>query len=72
MPDHPNIFVIVSDTFRPDHIGINGAGFAETPELDDFLRRGVTFDNALVSSFPTIPMRTDWWTGRFGHPRYGW
>ena len=70
MADHPNIIVLVSDTFRADYIGPNGP--ADTPELDAFADRGYTFDNALVSSFPTIPMRTDWFTGRFGHPRYPW
>ena len=72
MSDRPNIIVIVSDTFRPDHIGASGSGKAETPELDAFLAKSVTFDKATVASFPTIPMRTDCFTGRFGHTRYPW
>jgi arylsulfatase A-like enzyme len=70
--DKPNVIVIVSDTYRPDHIGANGNRAVVTPELDAWLDRTITFDRALVSSFPTIPMRTDWFTGRFGCTRHGW
>jgi arylsulfatase A-like enzyme len=72
MPERPNVIILVSDTFRPDHLSINGQGHAETPELDAFIRSSITFDGATVSSFPTIPMRTDWFTGRFSHLRHGW
>jgi len=68
----PNVIVIVSDTYRPDHIAANGHPFIKTPELDAFIQRSITFDRATVSSFPTIPMRTDWFTGRFSHPHHGW
>ena len=71
-PTHPNVIILVSDTFRPDHLSANAHPWVQTPELDEFISRGITFDGALVSSFPTIPMRTDWLTGRFGHPRHGW
>ena len=57
--ERPNVIVIVSDTYRPDHIAANGHPDVYTPELDDWLARSVTFDQATVSSFPTIPMRTD-------------
>jgi arylsulfatase A-like enzyme len=70
--EHPNVIILVTDTFRPDHLGINGHPYTRTPELDAWLRRCVTFDNASASSLPTIPMRTDWFTGRFSHPRHGW
>jgi arylsulfatase A-like enzyme len=73
MSDRPNIIVICSDTFRADYIGDAGPDYAaDTPELDAFAGSGFTFENAIVSSFPTIPMRTDWFTGRFGHTRYPW
>ena len=71
----PNVLVIVSDTLRWDALGVNGGpGWLQikTDELDKFARESVCFDNARVSSFPTIPMRTDCFTGTFGHPRYGW
>lgn len=72
MNDPPNVVVIVSDTFRPDHLAINGHPRIKTPELDAYVHRCAIFDNATVSSFPTIPTRTDWFTGRFSHPRHGW
>jgi arylsulfatase A-like enzyme len=72
MAERPNVIVLVSDTFRPDHLGANGHPYVKTPELDSWLQRTITFPNATVSSFPTIPMRTDWFTGRFSHLRHGW
>jgi arylsulfatase A-like enzyme len=70
-----NVIVLVSDSLRWDALGVNGGpGWLDinTPELDDFAGEAVCFDGARVSSFPTIPMRTDCFTGRFSHPRYGW
>lgn len=67
-----NIIVIVSDTLRYDYLGANGNGWIKTPELDAFSRRAVSFDRCYVSSFPTIPTRTDWFTGRYGFPFHGW
>jgi arylsulfatase A-like enzyme len=67
-----NVIVIVSDTFRYDYLGANGNPWIKTPELDAFARRAVSFDRCYVSSFPTIPTRTDWFTGRYGFPFHGW
>jgi len=72
MADRPNVIVIVSDTLRPDHLGCNGHPVCRTPELDEWFSKAIVFDQARVSSFPTIPMRTDWFTGRFSHLRHGW
>jgi len=72
IPDDLNIIVIVSDTFRYDHLGAHGNPWIKTPELDAFASTAVSFDNCYVSSFPTIPTRTDWFTGRYGFPFYGW
>src|SRR3989475_8843998 len=60
-----NLIVIVSDTFRYDYLGANGNRWIKTPELDAFSRRAVNFDRCTISSFPTIPTRTDWFTGRY-------
>jgi len=67
-----NIIVIVSDTFRYDYVGANGNTWIKTPELDAFSRRSINFDNCYVSSFPTVPMRTDAFTGKYSFPYYGW
>ena len=66
------IVLIVSDTFRYDHLGINGNDWIITPELDAFGEDSVIFDNCYVSSFPTIPHRCDMNTGRWGFPFHGW
>src|SRR5207249_11458790 len=67
-----NLIVIVSDTFRYDYLGANGNRWIKTPELDAFSRRAVNFDRCTISSFPTIPTRTDWFTGRYSFPFHGW
>ncbi len=67
-----NIIVVVSDTFRYDYCGFNGNGTIQTPDLDRFAAEAVAFDRHYVSSFPTIPTRTDWFTGRFSFPSHGW
>jgi arylsulfatase A-like enzyme len=67
-----NLIVIVSDTFRYDYLGANGNSWIKTPELDAFSRIAVNFDRCTISSFPTIPTRTDWFTGRYGFPFHGW
>ncbi|MFP4027567.1 MAG: sulfatase [Candidatus Brocadiia bacterium] len=66
------VILIVSDTFRYDHLGINGNEEIITPELDEFGEDAVVFDNCYVSSFPTIPHRCDLNTGRWGFPFHGW
>jgi len=67
-----NIVLIVSDTFRYDFLGMNGNKWIRTPELDAFGREAVVFDECYVSSFPTIPHRTDMVTGRYSFPYRGW
>jgi len=67
-----NIILIVSDTFRYDHLAFHGSKPIRTPELDALARESVVFDEAHVSSFPTIPHRTDMVTGRYGFPFYPW
>jgi arylsulfatase A-like enzyme len=67
-----NFIVIVSDTFRYDYLGANGNPWIKTPELDAFAKIAVSFDRCTISSFPTIPTRTDWFTGRYSFPFHGW
>lgn len=67
-----NIIVVIADTFRHDHIGANGAPWMHTPDLDRFAERAAVFDRAYLSSFPTIPHRTDCFTGRCSYPFHPW
>lgn len=72
MPARPNIVVIVSDTFRRDHLGAYGNPVIRTPYLDEFARSAVTFDRHVISSFPTMPARADILTGSFSYTFMGW
>lgn len=67
-----NVIVIVSDTFRRDHIGCNGNDWIGTPNIDEFSKRSVVFDRAYAGSFPTIPHRSDLFTGRYCFHTRGW
>ena len=67
-----NVIVLVSDTFRYDYLGCNGNRWIGTNDLDRFAERAVCFDRHYLSSFPTIPNRTDMFTGRFTFPFHGW
>ena len=67
-----NFVVICIDTLRYDHLGCNGNDWIHTPNLDAFAQEAVVFDNSYLGSFPTIPHRTDVFTGRFGEPLHPW
>ena len=72
MTDRPNFLVIVSDTFRRDHLGAYGNPAIRTPNLDAFARSSIVFDRHVVSSFPTMPARADILTGMFSYTFMGW
>jgi len=67
-----NIIVIVSDTLRRDHLGCYGNKWIRTPNLDRLAQQSVVLDNAYSGSFPTIPHRTDLFTGRFSFTYCDW
>ncbi|MCX7017015.1 MAG: sulfatase [Candidatus Sumerlaeota bacterium] len=67
-----NFIVIMSDTLRPDHLAAYGSTHCQTPASAEFARTAAVFDNSWVGSFPTIPNRTDLFTGRFGEPFHPW
>jgi len=70
--DRPNVVVIVSDTFRRDHLGAYGNRTIHTPYLDSFARSSAMFDYHVISSFPTMPARADILTGTFSYTFMGW
>jgi arylsulfatase A-like enzyme len=72
MSTRPNVVVIVSDTFRRDHLGTFGNTYIRTPHLDEFARTAVVFDRHVISSFPTMPARADILTGTFSYTYMGW
>jgi arylsulfatase A-like enzyme len=73
-----NVIVICIDTLRYDYLACNSGRAipngmqVKTPNLDAFAREAIVFDNAYVGSFPTIPHRTDVFTGQFGRPLHPW
>src|SRR5919106_569897 len=72
MGERPNVVLIVSDTFRRDHLGAYGNPSIRTPALDRLAADSVVFDHHLVSSFPTMPARAGFITGRFAYSFLGW
>jgi len=67
-----NIILIVSDTFRRDHLGCYGNSWISTPNLDKLARDSVVFDRAYAASFPTVPNRYDLLTGRYTYTYGCW
>ena len=67
-----NSILIVSDTFRRDHLGCYGNQSVHTPCLDQFSQMGVKFNNCYATSFPTMPNRADLFTGKYTFTYLGW
>ena len=67
-----NVILIISDTFRRDHLGCYGSEFIHTPNLDKFAERAFVFDNAYIASFPTVPARHDILTGKYSFTYKPW
>lgn len=67
-----NFVVIVSDTFRRDHLGCHGNQWIHTRHLDRLAAESVVFDQARAASFPTVPNRRDALTGRYTFTYSDW
>lgn len=80
-----NVIVIMNDTLRRDHVGVygvpapwqrlgrpEGEPFVHTPSLDRLASQSAVFDRFYVSSYPTIPCRTDLLTGKYSFPHRPW
>ncbi len=67
-----NIIAIISDSFRYDNLFDRAPLPVRTPELDRFSERSVSLSRFYAASFPTIPFRTDWTTGRTTWPWHPW
>lgn len=67
-----NIVFIVIDTLRHDYVGHNGNPNIQTPNLDRLARQSWNFHRAFAGSYPTIPLRTDLMTRRYGAPFHPW
>jgi arylsulfatase A-like enzyme len=80
-----NIIGIMLDSFRQDHVSFyngarpgtghsvfEGVPACQTPNLDDFARECIVFDNAYPEALPTIPVRTQLFTGQRTLPYRPW
>jgi arylsulfatase A-like enzyme len=79
-----NVILILSDTFRADHLGAYGLPapwsrkahenepFIATPNLDAFAKQSALFERFYAGSYPTIPCRLDLFTGRYSFLERGW
>ena len=66
-PGSPNVFVIVIDTLRADHLSCYGYPHPTTPNIDAFARHGVLFENAIAPSSWSLPSHASLVTGRPVH-----
>ena len=67
-----NVFWIMLDSLRRDHVGAYGSTVCKTPHLDAFAAEAILFDNAYPEALPTIPVRTAMVTGRRTLAGRGW
>jgi arylsulfatase A-like enzyme len=75
-----NIIGIMLDSFRQDHVGFyhgDQAVFRDvpvcrTPNLDTFAEECIVFNNAYPEALPTIPVRTQLFTGQRTLPYRHW
>ncbi|GAJ08924.1 unnamed protein product, partial [marine sediment metagenome] len=67
-----NVIWVISDTLRRDHLGCYGNQVIHTPSLDALDCRSVRFDRHYIASFPTMPARADYLTGRWTGSFMNW
>ena len=67
-----NIIVIMLDSLRQDHLGCYGNEWIETPNIDALAQESILFENAYPEGLPTIPVRTELFTGQCTLPFRPW
>jgi arylsulfatase A-like enzyme len=60
-----NVIWIVSDTVRRKDVGVYGNQKIRTPSIDALAAKSVRFERHYAASFPTMPTRADFMTGRW-------
>ena len=63
--DRPNVVVALIDTFRPDHLGVNGYGRRTAPFLEGLIERSTVFERAFSTSSWTAPATSSLFTGLY-------
>ncbi|RMF86166.1 MAG: hypothetical protein D6736_15730 [Nitrospinota bacterium] len=67
-----HFLVIMSDTFRRDHLGCYGNPWIHTENLDRLAQEAYIFDQAYSGSFPTVPNRAELFTGKYVFTYFDW
>jgi arylsulfatase A-like enzyme len=67
-----NIILVVSDTFRRDHLPCHGNSVVNAPSLQGFAEKSLIFEDCYAASFPTVPARADIMTGRYTFTYHDW
>lgn len=68
-----NLIVICIDSLRQDHVSFyNPDSPVETPNIDRFAQRCVSFTNVYPEALPTIPVRTQLMAGQRTLPNRPW
>ena len=60
----PNVLFVLSDDHSYPYLGVYGADWMSTPNLDQFAREGMRFDAAFTAAPQCVPSRTALMTGR--------
>ncbi len=60
-----NVIWIISDTLRRDAVGAYGNCKIHTPSIDALAAKSIRFNRHYAASFPTMPNRADFMTGRW-------
>jgi len=60
-----NVIWIVSDTVRRKDVGVYGNEKIRTPNIDALTAKSIRFDRHYGASFPTMPTRADFMTGKW-------
>ena len=61
----PNLVLVTIDTLRADRLGCYGYSKIQTPNLDQFARKGVLFENAVTHTPLTAPSHASLFTGLY-------
>jgi len=70
--ERPNILLLAADDQRPDTIAALGNPHIQTPNLDDLVRRGTTFNRATCAHQLCYPSRAELLTGCTGFRNGTW
>lgn len=64
-PPPPDVFLVVIDALRPDHLGAYGHPLPTSPTIDAIAREGLVFDRAFSTSTWTKPAIASLFTGLY-------